>query len=165
MSNSPIEIKSYDRRRTAVIHLDLPRAEIQSQMGPAIHEVMSLLKEQNCPILGSLFARHLSLSSERFDFEVGFEIGADFLAQGRVYESQIPAAKVLECIYQGPYEGLFQAWSNFGSQARAQYAPKEPVVQREIWEVYLRGPESGLAPSQWETQLVIPFEFQEPSAD
>lgn len=137
----------------AAIRLTIPRTAIQSEMGPAINEVLAALAAQSLRPVGPLISHHLTLSSTTFDFEVGFPIDGSLSPAGRVFQSSIPESKVIRAIYQGPYDGLFAAWSEFDRKVKALNRKVRP----DIWERYLRGPESGPDASNFLTELNVPL--------
>jgi len=107
---------------TAVIYLTVPRAEISLVMGPAIAEIMSIITAQGATITGPCFSYHQKRPTDIFDFEVGFPISQPITAAGRVKMSKLPAVKVVRTIYQGGYEGLGAAWSEFCQWTEARRA-------------------------------------------
>lgn len=137
----------------AAVRLTIPRAAIQAEMGAAINEVLAALTAQSLRPAGPLISHHLTLSSTTFDFEVGFPIDGQLAPTGRVFQSSIPESKVLRAIYQGPYEGLFTAWSEFDRKVKALGRKVRP----DIWERYLLGPESGPDASKYITELNVPL--------
>jgi effector-binding domain-containing protein len=148
----------------AVIRLTIPRADIQSVMGPAIQEIIATLKAQNIAIAGPMFAHHFLTGecSDNFDFEVGFPTTTATTTtttvanQGRVKSSNVPfAAKTAKVTYTGPYEGLHQAWSDFGDQLATDRCSR---LGTSMWEVYTVGPETTDDTAQWQTDLVLPIE-------
>jgi hypothetical protein len=58
---------------TAVIHITVPRAEIQKVMGPGIAEVRATLEKQGITPSGPWFNRHFRFDAGTFDFEVGVQ--------------------------------------------------------------------------------------------
>jgi effector-binding domain-containing protein len=143
----------------AVIHLAIPRDQMQKEMGPAIREVIAAISKQGLSPQGPLFAHHLKLSSKYFDFEVGFPVGAPIAQTGRVRAGALPAARVARTIYHGGYEGLHAAWDEFGKRLES-----EGLLEREglepgatLWDTYAVGPEASSDPSQWRTELNLPL--------
>lgn len=153
-----MQIKDHIHCKTAAIHLIIPREQIQMVMGPAIHEILDVLQAQGIPPMGPLFSRHLRLSMEEFDFEVGFPIQGEFRSQGRVYQCEIPTTKKVSRLYQGPYEGLFEAWKQFGEQVQKELPQLGFVRGTGLWESYLKGPETSPNPMDWITELNIPVQ-------
>ncbi|MEZ5975922.1 MAG: GyrI-like domain-containing protein [Planctomycetota bacterium] len=141
----------------AVIHLTIPREQMPAEMPTAIHEILAALQAQGVQPTGPLFAHHLNLSSDLFDFEVGFPVGGAIAAAGRVRPGNLPAAKVVQTVYHGPYEGLFSAWQSFGDQAASDLAAGGLKPASNLWERYLTGPESDPDPSTWRTELNLPL--------
>lgn len=142
-----------ERQPTAVIWLTVPRAEIQSVMGPAIAEVMAALAAQGVPAAGSVFSHHLRMDPDIFDFEVGVPITAPVAAAGRVRAGELPAATVARTVHHGDYEGLGSAWGEFGEWIAAE----GHVPAQDLWECYVTGPESGPDPDTWRTELNRPL--------
>src|SRR4029453_15176133 len=99
------QIVQTEGQSTAVIRLTIPRAEIQTVMGPAIAEVMAAVTAQGLAPAGPVFSHHLRMDPDTFDFEVGVPVKAPVSATGRVNASQLPAATVRRTVYHAPYEG------------------------------------------------------------
>jgi effector-binding domain-containing protein len=140
-------------QQTAVVHLTVPRSEIQKVMGPAINEVMSALAEQGVEPAGPLFSYHLRMEPDLFDFEVGVPVKTPVTPTGRVKAGQLPGVKVARTVYHGPYESLGNAWGEFGEWMKAN--GHEPADN--LWECYVVGPEAGQDASQWATELNRPL--------
>jgi effector-binding domain-containing protein len=138
---------------TAVIHLTIPRGEIQNVMGPAIGEVMATVAAQGITPAGPWFTHHLRMDPANFDFEVGVPVAAPVVAAGRVKPGAWPAAKVARTVYHGPYEDLGAAWGEFDAWIAANgHAPAG-----DLWECYVAGPESSSDPTNWRTELYRPL--------
>jgi effector-binding domain-containing protein len=149
----PPHITETAAQQAAVIHLTIPRSEIQQVMGPAIGEVMSAVAAQGIAPAGPVFSHHFRMSPEVFDFEVGVPVSKAVAAAGRVKPGQLPAAKVARTVYHGPYEGLGAAWGKFGQWIAANGHQPTP----NVWECYVAGPESSPDPANWRTELNRPL--------
>jgi effector-binding domain-containing protein len=136
---------------TAVIRIEVPRAEIQTVMEPAITEVLEVLRAQGVQPAGPLLSYHRSMDPAVFDFEVGFPVSMTVRPSRRVVPSSLPAATVARTIYHGGYEGLGAAWGELTAWMKAEGHEAGP----SLWERYLAGPESG-GPSEWRTELNRP---------
>ena len=140
-------------QHAAVIHLTIPRARIQAEMGPAMQEVMTTVASMGVKPTGPMFSHHFRMSPETFDLEVGVPVAAPITASGRVKPSTLPAAHIARTIYHGGYEGLGAAWGEFNSWVKKN----GHTMADNLWESYLRGPESGPDASAWQTQLNRPI--------
>ena len=138
---------------TAVIHLTIPRSDIQKEMGPAHQELFATLAAQGIAPAGALFSRHFRMDPGMFDFEVGVPVNAPVKPTGRVAASRLPAARVARTVYRGGYEGLGAAWGEFESWMKGAGLKPAP----ELWEIYAAGPESGSDPAGWRTELNRPI--------
>src|SRR5690606_1928124 len=85
---------------TAYIHLEIPRAQMPEVFGPAVEELVSTITGQGAAIAGPLFAHHLRMEPETFEFEIGFPVSGEVTASGRVQPGARPAVKVARTVYQ-----------------------------------------------------------------
>jgi effector-binding domain-containing protein len=100
-------------QHTAVIHLTIPKDQIQHVMGPGLGELMSTIAAQGITPTGPWFTHHLKMSPDSWDFEISVPVNSPVAAAGRVKPGQWAAMKVAKTVYQGPYEGLGDAWGEF----------------------------------------------------
>ena len=126
---------------------------MRNAFGPAVQELMSTLAGQDVKPVGAVFARHLRMPPEMWDFELGVEVASPVQASGRVKPGQLPAAKVARTVYHGPYDGLPQAWGDFVSWMKANGHEQA----EDLWEIYQVGPQSSPDPAQWRTELNRPL--------
>ena len=148
MIDSP-EIVQIAAQPTAIIRFTIPRSEIQHVMGPGHAELMETIAAQGIAPTGPWFTHHLRMDPETFDFELGVPISAALAAAGRVIAGELPAATVARTVYHGGYEGLGDAWGEFGAWIEAAGHTQAP----NLWERYLAGPESSADPAAWRTEL------------
>ena len=147
------QIFQTEAEAAAVIHLTVPRSEMRKVFGPAVGELMAALAEQGVKPSSAVFAHHLKMSPDTFDFELGVKVSAPVKATGRVKPGALPAVKVARTVYSGPYEGLPSAWGEFNKWLKANgYEQAE-----NLWEVYLVGPQSSPDPANWRTELNRPL--------
>lgn len=153
------EVTHSQQQTAAAIHLQCPRERMQTEVGPAIKEIMAALTSQGQSPSGPMFMHHLTMSKSHFDVEVGFPISTPMRDSGRVKTSALPAARVARTIYHGPYEGLFSAWDAFGKQLVSDGIIGADVVSpiKTLWERYLIGPATSSDSGQWRTELNLPL--------
>ncbi len=147
------QILETEAQHVAVIHLTIPRAEIQNVMRAAIGEVMTAVAAQRIGPTDVVFSHHRRMDAETFDFEVGVPVSAPVTPVGRVIAGELPAARVARTVYRGRYEGLATAWGEFDAWINEQGHSVAP----NLWERYVQGPESGPDPSVWRTELNRPL--------
>ena len=137
----------------AVIRLTIPRSEMMKVFGPAVGELLTVLAAQGVEPVGAVFAHHLTMSPDTFDFELGVKVSSPVAAAGRVKPGQLPGVKVARTVYSGPYEGLPSAWGAFDTWMRANgHAQAE-----SLWELYSVGPQSSPDSANWRTELNRPL--------
>ena len=134
---------------TAVIHMVIPGRDMPKYMDPAIQEVIKAITGQGHQITGPLFSYHHRRPSDTFDFEIGFPISKAIKSEGRVVNSTLPAATVVRGVYQGPYEGLAQAWPTLQDSVRKNGHGETG----RFWESYLNNPNEVKGPSEYRTEL------------
>ena len=137
----------------AVIHLTVPRSDMMKVFGPAAGELMAALASQGIKPEGAIFAHHLKMSADNFDFELGVRVSTPVKATGRVKPGELPAAKVVRTVYSGPYEGLPAAWGEFTKWIKSNGHEQGD----ELWELYSVGPQSTPDPAGWRTELNRPL--------
>ncbi len=133
----------------ATLHIETPRSEMQHVMGPGIGEAMAAAKTQGIGPTGPWFAHHLKMTPEAFNFDICIPVSAPVQAVGRVKPGQRPALKVIRTVYHGRYEGLGDAWHEFGDWTEANGYK----TAGDLYECYLVGPESSPNPVDWRTEL------------
>ncbi|RYD32473.1 MAG: AraC family transcriptional regulator [Verrucomicrobiaceae bacterium] len=149
MSASEIIIIQTEVQPAAVIHLNIPRDEIQTMMGPAITEVIEAVTSQGIGPAGPVFAHHFGMEPGIFNFHVGVPVHGPVTPAGRVKAAELPDAKVARTIYTGPYEGLGEAWERFVDQLQAGGYQLGP----SLWERYLTDPSQVPDASHYQTEL------------
>jgi effector-binding domain-containing protein len=147
------EIVQTTIQSAAVIHLTVPRNEMMKVFGPAVGELMSALAAQGVEPIGAVFAHHIKMSPDIFDFELGVKVSTPVNPTGRVKPGELPAAKVARTVYSGPYEGLPAAWGEFNKWIKANGHEQADT----LWELYSVGPQSTPDPAGWRTELNRPL--------
>ena len=151
MNTSP-QIIEVEETLTAVIHLTVPREHIAKVMGPAIAELVTTITIQGSRPVGPLYTFHWQPPTDTFDFEVGFPISMPIEPKGPVKMGRLPAGRVATITYQGGYEGLAAAWSEFCECL----ANDGLTCGASSWEYYLVGAERVDCPEEFRTQLFKP---------
>ena len=140
---------------TAVIRLRIPRREMPQVMGPAMREVLEVVRAQGIGPTGPMFSHHFQLVPGEWDFEVGVPVRTPVTPTGRVVRSEIEAQDVVRSVYRGPYEGLATAWRTF----EHAIAAANHATHVDFWERYLAGPDTSADPGDWQTELSRPVEI------
>ena len=137
----------------AVIRLTIPRSEMATTFGSTVGALMAAIAAQGVEPVGCVFAHHLKMSPDIFDFELGVTVSAPVKAIGPMKPGQLPSAKVARAVYFGPYEGLPAAWGEFNTWMKANGHEQA----ENLWEVYSVGPQSSPDPANWRTELNRPL--------
>jgi effector-binding domain-containing protein len=138
----------------AMVHVTVPRSEIQKVMGPGLGEVNATIAAQGIKPAGPWFTHHLKMDPEVFDFEICVPVKKPVSPSGRVKPGRIKAGqRVARTVYHGNYEGLGAAWGEFLAWVDSQGLK----TASDLWEFYTTGPESSPDPGSWRTELVKPL--------
>ncbi len=140
-------------QRTALIHITVPRQDIQQAMGQGYQELMSTLAAQSITPTGPWYTHHLRMDPDVFDYELGAPVDQPVKSSGRVVEGELPAGRVAHTVYRGGYEGLGEAWGEFEAWIKAN----GHSTRDDLWEVYAAGPETGPDSAGWRTELYRPL--------
>jgi len=141
------------RLLTAKLPLVVPTVEIGQRMGPGIQEVMAAIAAQGQAPAGPWFTHHFRRPTDTFDFEICVPVASPIRPLGKVQPGEWPAMKVARTIYQGPYEGLGEAWGEFLDWIETN----GHQTTDDLWERYLVGPETGPDGSLYRTELSRPL--------
>jgi len=147
------EVVEMEAQLTAVIPLNIPVSQVREMMGPGIKEVYDVLKVQGVPPTGAWANHHFKNPSSHFDFEIVVPIAKPITANGRVKNGSWPAMKAVRASYRGPYEGLGDAWGTFDKWIAASGLK----TSGELWEQYVKGPESTSNSAEYVTELSRPI--------
>lgn len=149
MMNTTPELITTRKTATAMIRLVIPCQDMGEHMDLAVQEVLKVIAGQGVPITGPMFCHHHRKPDDTFDFEIGFPVGHAIREEGRVKNGVLPAVRVVRSVYQGPYEGLTQAW-----QAMQRWAREHGYGETGIFrECYLNDPEEVSGPEEYRTEL------------
>lgn len=148
MIETPL-LTSTARQEAAVIRLEIALADMRTFVHPGIAEVMKVLTEQEIGPTGPWFIHVHELANSRIDFDIGVPVRTQVQPSSRVKPGCLPAAGIARTVHHGPYEGVIAAWKEL--EAWMKQTGHQPA--KEMWEVYLVGPESGSDSSKWRTQL------------
>jgi effector-binding domain-containing protein len=142
-----------EEQPAAVIHFTIPRSEIQAVMGPGFQELIATVTAQGIGPAGAFFSHHFTMYPDKFDFELGVPVNRPVAPSGRVKPGIRPGGLVARTVYRGKYEGLHAAWEEFMEWIKAGGHGRAT----DLWEVYVKGPESSPDPANWRTELNQPL--------
>src|SRR6187549_1803176 len=114
--------------------------------GPAVEELLKVLKGQGITPASAVFCHHHRMEPGTFDFEMGFVVDRPVTRSGRVISAKLPGTKVMRTIYRGGYAGLPAAWGEFDAWLKKEGVQQGP----SLWELYDKGPQTTPDASKWE---------------
>lgn len=149
----PPQIVQTEAQPAAVIHLVIPRAEIEAAMDAGIGEVIGAAVAQGIGPAGPVFSHHHRMTPDSWDFDLGVPVTGPVTPVGRVVAGQLPAAKVARTVYHGAYDGLGEGWGELEAWIAAEGLTSGP----NLWERYLTNPDETPDPADWQTELNWPL--------
>lgn len=133
----------------AFIPVSVTWQEMRNTMGPGIAELLATVQAQGITPAGEIFTHHLRRPTDTLEFEISVPVSRPITPAGRVQPGEWPALKMARTVYQGPYEGLADAWPAF-----FEWLEKNGhQTTDELWESYTVGPHSNPDPAAWRTTL------------
>lgn len=138
---------------TAVVRFSISHSEMGGVVSSGYKEVMGAITAQGIAPAGPWFTHHLKMDFETHDFEVGVPVSYPVSPMGRVEPGRWPASIVARAVLHGSYENLGAAWI----ELNAWIATEGHTPGPDLWECYVRGPESSPDPDTWRTELNRPL--------
>ncbi|HEU4636562.1 MAG TPA: GyrI-like domain-containing protein [Edaphobacter sp.] len=152
MISAPHIVES-PQQKIAFIRMKTPREQIVHAMQSGLQELGRVLKEQKVAPAGPWFTHHYRRPDESFDFRICFPVESDVKPEGRVEAGELDAARVVQTIYSGGYEGLGSGWG----ELHTWIAEHQLKTREDLWERYLVGPEMSCDKAEWRTELNRPL--------
>lgn len=152
MISTPHIVES-PQQKIAFIRVKTPREEIVHAMHKGLEELGRVLKQQKVASSGPWFTHHFRRPDESFDFRICFPVEADVTPEGRVEAGELEAARAVQTIYSGGYEGLGGGWGELHAWIDSQNLK----TRDDLWERYLVGPETSSDKAEWRTELNRPL--------
>ncbi len=131
--------------RTTTSIKELPQ-ELGRAYG-AIGQYMAQLGEQPA---GAPYAAYFTFEMSSMDIEIGFPVGSSLPGKDEIQSGEIPAGKIAQCLYTGPYNKIEPAYNALTAFVEEQGYDATGVA----YEFYLNDP-GEVAPDELLTQIVF----------
>lgn len=135
---------------------DHPMSEMATVFDSTFSEIGPLMATSGIAPVGPAIALFHRMPTDTSTFEAGFPVSKPLEEShttdaGIVVEaSELPGGTIARYSYIGPFDGLGDAWTKFGSEIEA--AGKK--MELPFWEVYVTEPHPDGDPSKLRTDLV-----------
>ncbi len=124
--------------------------ELPQELGKAYGAIGQYLGELGEQPAGAPYAAYFTFSMESMDIEIGFPVGGSLPGKGEIQSGDIPAGKVAQTIYTGPYNKIEPAYNALTAFVEQQGYEATGVA----YEYYLNDP-GEVAPEELLTQIVF----------
>lgn len=132
-----VELRTLTPQSVAVVRAEVRPEDLPAFLGGAFADVAATLARQGLAPTGPPFGRYVPRSDGSFHVEAGFPVERPVTGTGRVEPAELPGGTVARSLYQGPYEGLSDAYAAATDWVRAH-------GYRTVghpWECYLDEPD------------------------
>lgn len=126
----------------------------QSFIGGAFAELYEFVSRGGVDIEGPPMAVYHLVAPEAFDAEVCLPVAGNAMGAGRIEARTLPAVTVATTVHLGPYDTEGQTYAELERWIGANgYVPSGPARER-----YLIGPDVGVTPAEYRTEIDMPIE-------
>ena len=124
--------------------------ELPQELGKAYGAIGQYMGELGEQPAGAPYAVYFTFTMESMDIEIGFPVGGSLPGKGEIQSGDIPAGKVAQTMYTGPYNKIEPAYNALTAFVEQQGYEATGVA----YEFYLNDP-GEVAPEELLTQIVF----------
>jgi effector-binding domain-containing protein len=124
--------------------------ELPQELGKAYGAIGQYMGELGEQPAGAPYAAYFTFTMESMDIEIGFPVGGSLPGKGEIQSGDIPAGKIAQTIYTGPYNKIEPAYNALTAFVEQQGYEATGVA----YEFYLNDP-GEVAPEELLTQIVF----------
>jgi effector-binding domain-containing protein len=134
--------------------------ELPAVIPQLLAEVNAWLDKQPVTRISAPFIRYNVIDMQaKLDIELGWALSTPIAGEGRIASGVLPAGQYAVVVYTGPYENLVEVTADLLAWAEQKKLAWKMSADGLTWgarlEFYLKGPESGLEPKKWQTELAF----------
>jgi effector-binding domain-containing protein len=145
--------RTLDQPVLAIRHA-VPSSMFQAFMGGALEELYTFITQAEVEPEGPPMARYHAFGPDIIDVEVCLPVAAGTIGAGRITTQILPGSEVASVVHVGPYDREGEAYA-----ALEQWiALHGHVVSGPPCERYLVGPDAGVSPAEYRTEIQMPIE-------
>lgn len=144
------EIINQPSQPTLSIRTTTSIKELPNELGKAYGAIGQYLAELGEQPTGAPYAAYFTFSMESMEIEIGFPVAGPLSGKDQIESGEIPAGKVAQCLYTGPYNKIEPAYNALTAFVEEQGYESTGVA----YEFYLNDP-GEIAPEELLTQIVF----------
>ena len=144
------EIVDQPAQATLSIRTTTSIKELPQELGRAYGAVGQYMAQLGEQPTGAPYAAYFTFEMENMDLEIGFPVGSSLPGKGEIQSGEIPAGKIAQCLYTGPYKKIEPAYNALTAYVEEQGYEATGVA----YEFYLNDP-GEVAPEELLTQIVF----------
>ena len=150
--NYPCTIKEQEAQPFLAIRVRTPISDLPAKLRESYGAIMGYLGSLGKQPAGMPFSAYYNQDMEDLDVEIGIPTAEILAGSGNIYGAEIPAGKVAECLYTGPYNQMEPAY-----QQLAEFIAEQAVeVTGVAYEMYIDDP-GDTAQSELRTLILFPL--------
>src|SRR5262245_60258596 len=139
IETEPCRIATVERQLAAVIEANVGMDELMSSQETLRPNLAAAVRALDVGPVGHTFTRWRPPVNGRMDLHPGILVAKPFAPFGDVVPSELPAGRVAQYLYVGPYDGIPRAWQTLFDWCSAEKLKLAGLN----WEIY---DESGPTP-------------------
>jgi len=124
--------------------------ELPQELGRAYGAIGQYMAEIGEQPSGAPYAAYYTFDMESMDIEIGFPVASNLPGKGEIQSGEIPAGRIAQCLYTGPYNKIEPAYNALTAYVEQQGDEATGVA----YEFYLNDP-GEVAPEELLTQIVF----------
>lgn len=132
----PITVRDQETQPFLAVRLRTPAAELPAHLGESYGAIMAYMGQLGHQPSGMPFTAYYNADMKNLDVEIAIPTAEILPGQGDIYSSEIPAGKVAELIYTGPYTGMRPAYE----QLESFVAQRGAEMAGPAYEIYIDDP-------------------------
>ena len=144
------EIVDQPAQPTLSIRTTTSIKELPQALGRAYGAIGQYLAETGKQPAGAAYAAYFTFEMESMDIEIGFPVASKLPGKGEIQSGEIPAGKIAQTVYTGPYNKIEPAYNALTAYVEQQGHEATGVA----YEFYLNDP-GEVAPEELLTQIVF----------
>ena len=151
--NYVVKVRTLPPQHTVVTRVITHESAVVADDLKALLVVRDYLRELEVLPASPPLVRNLVLKRDYMEQECGYVVPAPVPGRGGIQPGRLPGGRVAVTWHTGPYELLYRAFSFLRGWMREHgYVEVGPQ-----WELLWAGPDEGLSPEQYKTEVLWPF--------
>ncbi|MCL4560200.1 MAG: GyrI-like domain-containing protein [Chloroflexi bacterium] len=148
---TPCEAQYHEAQPALIIRTHTPVEGLPQVIGQVYAKLDQYLGELGEALAGEPYVAYHNLDMQNLDVELGFPVAKMLPGKGEIQAGEIPAGRMVSCLYTGPYSEMGKAYEEINQWIKDHGYEATGLV----YEHYLTGPETPQAEHQTRIVFVL----------